>query len=186
MGRGVGQHSHARRTSSGARGSHFMLETTMRRDRHVILVVDDDHDLRESLREILEEEGFETIGASDGKEAVDLLLSGGHPPPRVILLDIMMPGISGWEVTAELLADRSTDQIPIIFISARSELSDRVRAFELGAQAYLTKPFYPAVLAETVTTVLDQIERGDREAALAETLATLRKGDVTTTKPSPS
>jgi DNA-binding response OmpR family regulator len=100
----------------------------------------------------------------------------------LILLDIMMPGISGWEVTSALLADRSTDQIPIIFISARREISDRMRAFDLGAQAYLTKPFDPALLAETVATVLGQIDRGERDAALAETLAALRKEQISVGK----
>src|SRR5687767_13170814 len=82
MGRGVG----VQRRSSKVRdksGTEFRLATTMTRKRHVILVVDDDHDLRESLREILEEEGFETIGASDGREAIELLRAGGQPRPRV-------------------------------------------------------------------------------------------------------
>jgi DNA-binding response OmpR family regulator len=81
------------------------------------------------------------------------------------------------------LADRSTDEIPIVFISARTELADRVRAFELGAQDYVTKPFDPEVLARAVATVLDQIDRGDRDAALAETLAALRKEQVSVGKP---
>jgi DNA-binding response OmpR family regulator len=148
-----------------------------------VLVVDDHGPLRVLCRIGLEDAGFRVLEARDGEEALACVRA---EPPDVILLDIMMPGISGWEVTSELLADRSTDQIPIIFISARSELSDRVRAFEFGAQAYLTKPFDPAVLAETVTTVLDQIERGDREAALAETLATLRKEQLPASKPSSS
>jgi DNA-binding response OmpR family regulator len=143
-------------------------------------VVDDHSPLRTLCRVSLED-SFRVIEARDGEEALATVRA---ERPDVILLDIMMPGISGWEVTAELMADRSTDQIPIIFISARSELSDRIRAFELGAHRYLTKPFDPAVLAETVATVLDQIERGDREAALAETLATLREEQAS--KPSPS
>jgi DNA-binding response OmpR family regulator len=146
-------------------------------------VVDDHGPLRALCRISLEDAGFRVLEARDGEEALACVRA---EYPDVILLDIMMPGISGWEVTTELLADRSTDQIPIIFISARGELSDRLRAFELGAQAYLTKPFDPAVLAETVTTVLDQIERGDREAALAETLATLREAQLPASKPSSS
>jgi DNA-binding response OmpR family regulator len=146
-------------------------------------VVDDHGPLRALCRIGLEDAGFRVLEAGDGEEAL-ACVRGEHPD--VILLDIMMPGISGWEVTSALLADRSTDQIPIIFISARSELSDRMRAFELGAHGYLTKPFDPAVLAETVATVLDQIERGERDAALAETLATLRKEQVSATKPQAS
>jgi len=92
----------------------------------------------------------------------------------VILLDIMMPRVSGWEVAAALLADRSADRIPIIFITARTGVTDRIRAYELGAQGYVMKPFDPAGLAATVTKVLDQIDRGERDADLAETLASLR------------
>lgn len=145
-----------------------------------VLVVDDHGPLRAVCRISLEDAGFRVLEARDGEEA---LASVRSEHPDAILLDVMMPGISGWEVTAELLADRATDQIPIIFISARSELSDRIRAFELGAHGYLAKPFDPVLLAETVASVLDQIERGDRDAALAETLATLRKEELTTPKP---
>ena len=118
MGRGVGAHGRARGSSSVARGSHFTLATTMRRDRHVILVVDDDHDLRESLREILEEEGFETIGASNGQEAIDLLHSGGAPPPHVILLDIMMPVMTGLDVVERLRRDTPFASTPVVFMTA--------------------------------------------------------------------
>ena len=148
--------------------------------RKTVLVVDDHRPLRALCRASLEAAGFQVLEACDGSEA---LASIRAESPDLILLDIMMPGISGWEVTAALLADRSTDQIPIVFISARSELSDRIRAFELGAQGYLMKPFDPDVLADTVATVLDQIERGERDAGLAETLATLRKEQVSVGKP---
>jgi CheY-like chemotaxis protein len=100
------------------RTSHFSLATTIRRDRHVILVVDDDHDLRESLREILEEEGFETIGACNGQEAIDLLRSGGQPPPRVILLDIMMPVMTGRDVVDRLRRDAPFASTPVVFMTA--------------------------------------------------------------------
>ncbi len=148
-----------------------------------VLVVDDDGPIRTLCRISLEDAGFRVLEAQDGQEA---LASVRTDPPDLILLDIMMPGISGWEVTAELLADRSTDQIPIVFITAQSELSNRIRAYELGAHGYLTKPFDPASCAETVAEVLDQIERGDRDAALAETLTALRKEKIKTPKPSPS
>jgi DNA-binding response OmpR family regulator len=145
-------------------------------------VVDDHRPLRALCRAGLEEAGFRVLEAGDGKQALESVRAD---PPDLILLDIMMPGISGWEVISALLADRSTDQIPIVFISARSDLSDRMRAFELGAHGYLTKPFDPDLLAETVTTVLDQIERGERDAALAETLATLRKEQISSGKSTP-
>jgi two-component system response regulator ResD len=147
-----------------------------------VLVVDDDGPIRALCRASLENAGFRVLEAANGHAA---LASVQAQHPDLILLDIMMPGISGWEVTSALLADRSTDEVPIVFISARTELADRMRAFELGAQGYLTKPFDPDVLAETVTTVLQQIERGEREAALAETLAALRKEQLSIGK-SPS
>src|SRR5690349_11787021 len=117
MGRGAGR-GHARTAKSGGRSSHFSLATTMRRDRHVILVVDDDHDLRESLREILEQEGFETIGASNGKEAIDLLHREGQPPPHVILLDIMMPVMTGRDVLERLRRDAPFMWTPVVFMTA--------------------------------------------------------------------
>ena len=151
--------------------------------RKTVLVVDDHRPVRALCRASLEEAGFHVLEAENGQEA---LASVQAERPDAILLDIMMPGISGWEVTAALLAERSTDEIPIIFISARTEPSDRIRAYELGAHAYVTKPFDPETLAETVATVLGQIERGDRDAALAETLASLRKEQVSSGKPRPS
>ena len=148
-----------------------------------VLVVDDDRPMRALCRASLEEAGFRVLEAAGGEEALE---SVRDEPPDLILLDIMMPGISGWEVTSALLADRSTDQIPIIFISARRELADRVRAFGLGAQDYVTKPFDPTALAKTVAKTLAEIDRGERNAALAETLATLRKEQLSAGKTPPS
>ena len=148
-----------------------------------VLVVDDDRPMRALCRVSLEEAGFRVLEAAGGEEALELVRD---ERPDLILLDIMMPGISGWEVTSALLADRSTDQIPIIFISARRELADRVRAFGLGAQDYVTKPFDPTALATTVAKTLAEIDRGERDAALAETLATLRKEQLSAGKTPPS
>jgi CheY-like chemotaxis protein len=151
--------------------------------KRTVLVVDDHRPMRALCRTSLEEAGFRVLEAEDGETA---LASVKTEHPDLILLDIMMPGISGWEVTSALVSNRSTDQIPIIFISARTDYADRLRAFDLGAQGYLTKPFDPAVLAETVAMTLDQIERGERDAALAESLDTLRKEQVSVPKPKSS
>jgi DNA-binding response OmpR family regulator len=144
-----------------------------------VLVVDDHRPLRMLVRTSLESAGFRVVEAADGDEA---LASVKASRPDLILLDVMMPRVSGWEVIAALLADRSTDQIPIVFISARTEVADRLQAFELGAHGYVTKPFDPDGLAETVTGVLQQIERGERDAALAETLTALRKEQLSAGK----
>ena len=137
-----------------------------------VLVVDDHRQIRALCRASLEDAGFRVLEAAEGQEAL-AAVRAEHPD--LILLDIMMPGISGWEVTSALLADRSTDEIPIIFISARTEVADRLRAFELGAHGYLTKPFDPDALAAIVTTVFHDIDTGERDATLAETLDSLRK-----------
>jgi DNA-binding response OmpR family regulator len=144
-----------------------------------VLVVDDHAPLRTLCRLNLEPAGFRILEAADGDEALAVVAADR---PDVILLDIMMPRLSGWKVASALLADESTDEIPIIFITARAGLSDRIRAFELGAHAYLTKPFDPAVLPATITKVLDQIEAGEREADLAETLAALKAEQQSATK----
>jgi adenylate cyclase len=145
----------------------------------LILAVDDFAENLEIVRMRLEALGYEVQTAADGEEAI---AKARELSPDLILLDIMMPRVSGWEVTAALLADRSTDEIPIVFISARTEVADRLRAFELGAHGYVSKPFDPDVLTETVSTVLQQIESGDREAALVETLAELRKEQLSADK----
>jgi DNA-binding response OmpR family regulator len=144
---------------------------TSSQTQRTVLVVDDHAPLRTLCRINLKGAGFRVLEATDGDEALELVRADR---PDVILLDIMMPRVSGWEVAAALLVDRSADRIPIIFVSARTGVTDRIRAFELGARAYVMKPFDPAGLAETVTKVLDQIDRGERDADLAETLASLR------------
>jgi DNA-binding response OmpR family regulator len=144
---------------------------TISQTQRAVLVVDDHGPLRTLCRVNLEAAGFRVLEATDGDEALALVRADR---PDVILLDIMMPRVSGWEVASALLADHATDRIPIIFITARTGVTDRIRAFELGAQAYVMKPFDPAGLAVTVTRVLDQIDRGERGADLAETLAALK------------
>src|SRR6266516_731637 len=136
-----------------------------------VLVVDDHAPMRTLCRVNLEAAGFRVLEAADGDESLAAVKADR---PDVILLDIMMPRVSGWDVAAALLADRSTDRIHIIFITARGGVPDRIRPFELGAQGYLTTPFAPAGLAPPVSQVLDQIDKGERDADLAETLAALK------------
>jgi DNA-binding response OmpR family regulator len=135
-----------------------------------VLVVDDDAAVRALCRVNLEQAGFQVIEASDGEEALDRV---HETRPDLILLDILMPGVSGWQVAADLLNDRSTDQIPIVFISALTQGQDRLRAYGMGAAGYVTKPFDPTTLAPTISSVLDQIDRGERSAAIEESIETL-------------
>jgi CheY-like chemotaxis protein len=136
-----------------------------------VLVVDDDPGMRLLCRANLREWGLRVREASSGSEALE---SVRLLRPDVILLDIMMPGVSGWQVAAQLLRDRATDEIPIIFLTALGGTNERLRAFELGAVGYVTKPFDPAALGPTVVAVLDQIDRGERSALIAENLEALR------------
>ena len=136
-----------------------------------VLVVDDDPAMLLLCRANLRESGLRVNEASSGNEALE---SVRLDRPDLILLDIMMPGVSGWQVAAQLLDDRATDEIPIIFLTALSATKQRLQAFELGAVGYVTKPFDPATLGPTVVAVLDQIDRGERSALIAENLDALR------------
>lgn len=101
-----------------------------------ILIAEDDKFIREGIEEILKSEGYETVVAKDGQEAINLFET---QRPDFVLLDIMMPNIDGYEVCRRI---RKTDeQIPVIFISAKSEEIDKVIGLELGADDFIVKPF---------------------------------------------
>ena len=101
-----------------------------------ILIAEDDQYIREGLRDLLEAEGYQTVLAVDGAEAVTKYQKES---PHLILLDIMMPGKDGYTVCREIRGHSS--QVPVIFLSAKSEEIDRVIGLELGADDYIMKPF---------------------------------------------
>jgi len=129
-----------------------------------VLVVDDEDSVRELIELYLKKEGFEVIHARDGREA--LRLNGQHHPD-LIVLDLMLPGLDGWEVCRQI---RSSHQVPIIMLTARTEEVDRIVGLELGADDYVVKPFSPRELVARVKAVL---RRGTSAAEEAETLAFL-------------
>ena len=131
-----------------------------------VIVVDDHAPVRTLCRIGLEAAGIRVTEAANGTEAVERIR---RDRPDLILLDIMMPQVSGWDVAAQILSEPSTNAIPIVFISALTGLHERKRAADLGAFGYVGKPLDLAALAQTVTDVLDRIERGDRESLLSET-----------------
>jgi DNA-binding response OmpR family regulator len=136
-----------------------------------VLVVDDEAPIRLLCRVNLEAEGMAVVEAEDGTAGLEL---AREERPDVILLDVMMPGLDGWEVLQRLLEDERTKEIPIVFLTARAELRDRARGLELGGVDYVTKPFNPIELAPLVKDLIDRVGRGEREAIRRERIAELR------------
>jgi DNA-binding response OmpR family regulator len=136
-----------------------------------VLVIDDEAPIRLLCRVNLEAEGMSVLEASDGPSGLEAARAGD---PDVILLDVMMPGLDGWGVAEALLEDDSTASIPIIFLTARAEFRDRARGLDIGGVDYITKPFNPVELAPLVRSLLDRLERGERDELRREKLADLR------------
>ena len=113
-----------------------------------ILVVDDDSNICELLRLYLEKEGFITAIASDGAQAVTMF---DTEKPDLILLDVMMPRLDGWQVCREI---RKKSQCPIIMLTAKGEVFDRVLGLELGADDYVVKPFETKEVIARIKAVL--------------------------------
>ena len=130
-----------------------------------ILIVDDETALRLICRLNLRSAGFHTLEASDGTSAIALARA---ERPDLILLDIMLPEMDGWQVAEELAANDETREIPILFLSARSESGDQARGHAMGGVGYITKPFDPQEMTNTVRDVLERVHRGEREAMRRE------------------
>jgi len=116
-----------------------------------LLIVDDDLDTLRLIGLMLERQGYEIIAASNGKQALDLAKS---ELPDLIILDVMMPDLDGYEVARRLRADEDTLKIPIIMFTAKSQMDDRVTGIEAGADAYLTKPTQPRELFAHIKAML--------------------------------
>ena len=106
----------------------------------VVLVAEDDEDILALVVFDLEDEGYEVLTARNGMDAVDLALARR---PDLILLDVAMPGLDGYEVTRRLRADESTRGTPVVLLTARAQVKDVIAGFEAGANDYVTKPFRP-------------------------------------------
>jgi len=126
----------------------------------LVLLVDDERSIRTICRVNLEGDGLAVSEAADGAEALEVVR---RARPSVVLLDVMMPGVDGWDVAEQLAADDETRKIPVVFLSARAAPEDRLRAQELGAVGYVDKPFDPLELAGIVRDVLERVARGERE-----------------------
>jgi DNA-binding response OmpR family regulator len=135
------------------------------------LVIDDEAPIRLLCRVNLEAEGVEVLEAADGATGLEI---AKREKPDAILLDVMMPGLDGWNVAERLLSAEETRAIPIIFLTARADLRDRVRGMDAGGLDYVTKPFNPVELATLVREVVGAVARGEREQLRTERIAELR------------
>ena len=125
-----------------------------------ILVVDDESRMRKLVKDFLEREGHIIIEAADGMEAMDIFYE--NKDIALIILDVMMPRMDGWQVCREV---RALSQVPIIMLTARGEERDELQGFELGVDEYISKPFSPKILVARVNAIL---KRG--RAAASEVL----------------
>ena len=137
-----------------------------------VLVIDDEAPIRLLCRVNLEAAGMEIIEAEDGPSGLEAARS---ERPDAILLDVMMPGMDGWQVLEELLDDERTNDIPIIFLTARAEVRDQARGLELGGVDYITKPFSPVDLAPLVEDLLERVKRGEGQDIRRKRLEELRR-----------
>ena len=114
-----------------------------------ILVVDDESRMRKLVRDFLTREGYTVLEAGDGMEAMDVFYE--DKDIALIILDVMMPKMDGWQVCREI---RESSKVPIIMLTARSEERDELQGFELGVDEYISKPFSPKILVARVNAIL--------------------------------
>jgi two-component system response regulator MprA len=127
-----------------------------------ILVVDDERAVRESLRRALELEGYEIELAADGREALSLLTEEADPQPDAVILDVLMPAVDGLEVCRRLR--RSGNRVPVLMLTARDEVENRVAGLDAGADDYVTKPFALEELVARVRALLRRATNNSGEA----------------------
>ena len=123
----------------------------MREGRRLILIVDDDERLREFVRVNLEMEGYSVVEAADAEQGLAAL---DEEPPDLILLDVMMPKVDGWEMLRRVQERHGVGSIPVIMFSGKVEEEDLRNAASRGAQGYIGKPFNPQQLIESTKQLL--------------------------------
>ncbi len=151
-----------------------------------ILIIDDDLDTLRLVGLMLQKQGFQIVAASSGAQGLELALS---ELPDLILLDVMMPGMDGYQVSRRLRSNEKTLDIPILMFTAKSQLDDKVLGFEAGADDYLTKPTHPtelqahvkALLARSTKTKVNPPSRPVEESAYTIGILSARGGLGVTT-----
>ncbi|HET7152194.1 MAG TPA: response regulator transcription factor [Candidatus Kapabacteria bacterium] len=132
-----------------------------------ILIVDDEQDILEFLKYNIEAEGYSVLLARNGNEA----LRQAEQSPSLVLLDVMMPGLDGWETAKKLKKNPSSQHIPIIFLTARNSESDEVAGLNIGAEDYMTKPI-------SIPKLLARINKVISRAPATQPTQTISIGDI--------
>lgn len=130
-------------------------------DKLKILVVDDESRMRKLVRDFLVRQDYEVLEAGDGEEALDLFYR--NKDLALIILDVMMPKLNGWEVCKEV---RESSHIPIIMLTAKSDESDELMGFDMGVDEYISKPFSPKILVARVGAILRRAGKTEDEAQI--------------------
>lgn len=123
-----------------------------------ILVVDDESRMRKLVKDFLVRENYEVLEAGDGEEALNIFYA--EKDIALILLDVMMPKINGWDVCREI---RETSKVPIIMLTAKGEEEDELNGFDLGVDEYISKPFSPKILVARIGAILRRSGRTEAE-----------------------
>lgn len=124
-----------------------------------VLVVDDSADVRLVCRVNLEYHGFEVFDAENGDEALEL---ARRERPDLVLLDVMLPDVDGWQILSTLKSHSETASIPVVMLTARTREADQIRGWRSGASDYIIKPFNPEALIPTVRAALEDAVGADR------------------------
>lgn len=125
-----------------------------------ILIIDDDIDTLHLVNLMLQKEGYHIVTATNGKEG---MLKMSKEIPNLIILDVMMPEMDGYEVSRLLRQNPKTADVPILMFTAKSQLDDKVAGFESGADGYLTKPTHPTELLAHIKTLLSRSVKRETE-----------------------
>ena len=128
----------------------------------LVLIVDDEKDLRKIIRYNLEQEGIASIEASDGSQAIDLLSNN----PSLIILDIMMPGKDGYEV-CKIIRDNG-NTVPIVFLTAMDREFDELKGLEVGGDDYIRKPFSPKILVARINSIFRRVEQINQKGSFLQ------------------
>ncbi len=127
-----------------------MAETSVKR----VVCVEDEPEMIDLIRLILNRKGFEVIGANGGREGLEIIKD---QKPDLVLLDLMMPDLDGWEVYQQMKADKETTDIPVIVVTAKAQSIDKVLGLHIAkVEDYISKPFSPQELLDSVDHVLNK------------------------------